>query len=285
MPKNSHQWHALARELYTMSQAGLAYSKNDFDLERYRRLQEISAEIIAGQSKLEKEAILESFAMQNGYPTPKVDVRGAVVRDGKILLVQEITDGNWSLPGGWADLGQSPREMVEREVLEESGMTVSANKVVAIYDANRFAPLEFWHTYKVVFLCEIFVAFYSQIPEHMDHIKYLFFGLHGHGVLVPFMWTSMALMVLAIIMLVPPAFRANENLLAISCGMVFIGTWIDKGLGMISGGFVPNPLHEVNEYVPTIPELIITLGVWAAGFLVLTVLFKITVGVKEEVRA
>ena len=135
------------------------------------------------------------------------------------------------------------------------------------------------------FLCEIFVAFYSQIPEHMDHIKYLFFGLHGHGALVPFMWTSMALMVLAIIMLIPPAFRANENLLAISCGMVFIGTWIDKGLGMISGGFVPNPLHEVNEYVPTIPELIITLGVWAAGFLVLTVLFKITVGVKEEVPA
>ena len=135
------------------------------------------------------------------------------------------------------------------------------------------------------FLCEIFVAFYSQIPEHMDHITYLFFGLHGHGALVPFMWTSMALMVLAIIMLVPPVFRANENLLAISCGMVFIGTWIDKGLGMISGGFVPNPLHEVSEYIPTIPELIITLGVWAAGFLVLTILFKITVGVKEEVGA
>lgn len=135
------------------------------------------------------------------------------------------------------------------------------------------------------FLCEVFVALYSKIPEHIDHLKYLFFGLHGHGVLVPWMWTSMALMVLAIIMLLPPKFRANENLLAISCGMVFLGTWIDKGLGMISGGFVPNPLHEVNEYVPTIPELIITLGVWAAGFLVLTILFKVTVGVKEEVGA
>jgi ADP-ribose pyrophosphatase YjhB (NUDIX family) len=155
MTTNSLDWLSLARELYTMSQAGLAYSKNDFDLERYRRLQEISAEIISGQSKLEKEAILESFAIQDGYPTPKVDVRGAVVRDGKILLVQEITDGCWSLPGGWADLGQSPREMVEREVLEESGMTVRAKKVVAIYDANNFAPLEFWHAYKVVFLCDI----------------------------------------------------------------------------------------------------------------------------------
>jgi ADP-ribose pyrophosphatase YjhB (NUDIX family) len=112
-------------------------------------------QIISGQSKLEKEAILESFAIQDGYPTPKVDVRGAVVRDGKILLVQEITDGCWSLPGGWADLGQSPREMVEREVLEESGMTVRAKKVVAIYDANNFAPLEFWHAYKIVFLCDI----------------------------------------------------------------------------------------------------------------------------------
>lgn len=148
-------WLCLARELYTLSQAGLAYSKNDFDLERYHRLQEISAEIIAGQSVLEKEAVLESFSIQAGYPTPKVDVRGAVIRDGKILLVQEITDGCWSLPGGWADLGESPQEMVEREVLEESGMTVKAQKVLAVYDANRVNPLEFYHAYKITFLCEI----------------------------------------------------------------------------------------------------------------------------------
>jgi ADP-ribose pyrophosphatase YjhB (NUDIX family) len=157
-------WLSLARELYTISQAGLAYSKNDFDLERYQRLQEISAEIIAGQSKLEKEVVLESFAIQNGYPTPKVDVRGAVVRDGKILLVQEVTDGCWSLPGGWADLGESPLEMVEREVLEESGMRVKARKVVAVYDANNFAPLEFWHAYKVIFLCEILGG--EPTPSH-----------------------------------------------------------------------------------------------------------------------
>lgn len=135
------------------------------------------------------------------------------------------------------------------------------------------------------FLCEVFVAFYSNIPEHMDHIKYLFAGLHGHGSLVPFMWTSMALMVIAILLLLPPKFRQNEGMLAVSCVMIFIGTWIDKGLGMISGGFVPNPLHEIHEYAPTIPELIITIGVWAAGFLVLTVLYKIVVSVKEEVRA
>ncbi|MEE4359082.1 MAG: NrfD/PsrC family molybdoenzyme membrane anchor subunit [Desulfococcaceae bacterium] len=135
------------------------------------------------------------------------------------------------------------------------------------------------------FLCEVFVAFYSNIPEHMDHIKYLFVGLHGHGSLVPFMWTSMILMVVAIILLLPSSFRQNENLLAVSCVLVFVGTWIDKGLGMISGGFVPNPLHEVSEYAPTIPELIVTLGVWAVGFLVLTLLFKMAVSVKEEAKA
>ncbi|QTA83671.1 putative redox complex linked to DsrAB, transmembrane subunit [Desulfonema limicola] len=135
------------------------------------------------------------------------------------------------------------------------------------------------------FLCEVFVAFYSNIPEHMDHIKYLFAGLHGHNSLVPFMWTSMILMGVAILLLLPPKLRQNEGMLAVACAMIFVGTWIDKGLGMISGGFVPNPLHEIHEYAPTIPELIITIGVWAAGFLVLTILYKIVVSVKEEVRA
>jgi len=133
------------------------------------------------------------------------------------------------------------------------------------------------------FLCEVFVVFYSKIPEHMDHFKYLFVGLHGHGVLVPWMWTSLGLMVISIVLLVIPSTRQNESILAVACATVFAGTWIDKGLGMISGGFVPSPLHHVNEYVPTMPEIMITLGVWATGFFVLTVLFKIAVTVKEEV--
>ena len=135
------------------------------------------------------------------------------------------------------------------------------------------------------FGCEIFVAFYSGIPEHMDHIKYLFVGIHGHGVLVPWMWSSMALMVLALILLIPPITRQNEGVLAVACIMLFVGAWIDKGLGLISAGFVPNPLHEVNEYLPTFPEVMITIGVYAIGALVLTILYKITIGVKEEVRA
>jgi len=134
------------------------------------------------------------------------------------------------------------------------------------------------------FLCEIFVAFYSNIPEHMDHIKYLFVGLHGHGAYVPWMWTSFALMVVGIILTVNPFTRKNEGVLAVACVVIFLGTWIDKGLGMIAGGFTPSPLHEVNEYIPSIPEILIALGVWALGFLVLTALYKIAVGVKEEVR-
>lgn len=135
------------------------------------------------------------------------------------------------------------------------------------------------------FLCEVFVAFYSNIPGHTTHLKYLFVGLHGHGALVPWMWGSMILMAVGIVMTVTPSTRKNETSLAIACAVIILGTWIDKGLGMISGGFVPNPMHEVNEYAPTIPEIGITLGVYAIGALVLTVLYKMAVGVKEEVHS
>jgi len=135
------------------------------------------------------------------------------------------------------------------------------------------------------FLCEVFTAFYSNIPGHMDPLIYLFAGLHGHGTYVPWMWASLSMMVLGIILLVPPVTRRNPLTLTAACLLVFFGAWIDKGMGMIAAGFTPNPLHEVTEYVPTGPELMITLGVWATGFLILTVLFKIAVSVKEEVRA
>jgi molybdopterin-containing oxidoreductase family membrane subunit len=130
------------------------------------------------------------------------------------------------------------------------------------------------------FLCEVFVVFYSQIPEHMDHLKYLFVGLHGHNAYVPWMWSSMILMIIGIILTVNPITRKNEGVLAVACVVIFLGTWIDKGLGMIAGGFTPNPLHHVNEYIPTLPEIVIALGVWAMGFLILTVLFKIALFVR-----
>ena len=148
-------WLDWAREIFSLSKAGLAYSQNEFDLERYKRLQEITAEMIASQSDLETEAVLESFSMQAGYVTPKIDVRGAVVHDGKILLIQERADGRWSMPGGWADLGNAPASVAEREVWEESGYRVKAEKVVAVLDANRIEPMEFYHAYKLIFLCTL----------------------------------------------------------------------------------------------------------------------------------
>jgi len=132
-------------------------------------------------------------------------------------------------------------------------------------------------------LCEVFVVFYSGIPEHMDHFKYLYAGLHGHGVLVPWMWSSVIFMGVAIVLLVNPATRQNEFTLCIACILLFAGTWIDKGLGMISGGFIPSSLHHVTEYVPSGYELLISLGIYGVGFLILTVLFKIVVAVKAEV--
>jgi Ni/Fe-hydrogenase subunit HybB-like protein len=134
------------------------------------------------------------------------------------------------------------------------------------------------------FLCEVFVALYSRIPEEAEHLKYLFVGIHGHGVLVPWMWSSVIMTAVAIILLVNPATRKNETVLALACVFVFVGTWIDKGLGMISGGFIPNPFNQVTEYVPTLPELAISIGVWAVGFLILTALYKIAVTIKEEVE-
>jgi ADP-ribose pyrophosphatase YjhB (NUDIX family) len=126
-----------------------------YDIERYKRLQEITAEIISSQSEIAKESVLDSFSMQAGYITPKVDVRGAVVQDGKILLIQERADGHWAMPGGWADLGNSPASVAEREVWEESGFRVKAEKVVAVIDANRIEPMEFYHAYKIIFLCQL----------------------------------------------------------------------------------------------------------------------------------
>ncbi|MBN2387878.1 MAG: NUDIX hydrolase [Anaerolineales bacterium] len=151
------QWLAWAREIHSLSQSGLTYSQNGYDLERYRRLQEIAAEIVAAHSEITREAVLESFAMQPGYITPKVDVRAAVIQDGKILLVQERADDKWSMPGGWADVGENPSSMVAREVREESGFEVNVEKVIGVYDANRVTinRLAYYHAYKLVFLCSL----------------------------------------------------------------------------------------------------------------------------------
>jgi Ni/Fe-hydrogenase subunit HybB-like protein len=129
---------------------------------------------------------------------------------------------------------------------------------------------------------EFFTAFYSGIPGHSLPFKYLYVGLEGHTELVPLMWTSTILAVLALVMLVFPSIRKNEGLLAFACVSLFISLWIDKGFGLIIGGFVPNPFEYVHPYWPTMPEVLITLGVWAIGFLVLSMLYKIAVSVRER---
>jgi len=129
---------------------------------------------------------------------------------------------------------------------------------------------------------EFFTAFYSQIPGHMQSLQYLYGGLEGHAKLVPWMWVSGILAIICIFIMLVPAARANHALLGTTCVAIFIALWIDKGLGLIVGGFIPNPLEQIREYSPTAPEILITLGIYALGALVVTVLYKVAVSIKEE---
>jgi len=134
-------------------------------------------------------------------------------------------------------------------------------------------------------LLELFTAFYSQIPGHMHTWDWLFTGLHGNGKLVPWMWSAAGLAVVSLILLIVPSTRRNLDTLAVACGAVVASTWIDKGMGLVIGGFTPNPFGRITPYWPTIPELLITIGVWATGFFILTVLYKVAVSVKVEAEA
>lgn len=134
-------------------------------------------------------------------------------------------------------------------------------------------------------LCELFTVFYSQIPEHMYHFEYVFVGLHGYAGLVPWMWICVVLALTALVLLINPKTRNSETALPIACVAVFLSLWIEKGITLVITGYVPSPLETITEYSPTIPEMGITLGVWALGFLILTILYKVALGVKEEEAA
>ncbi len=132
------------------------------------------------------------------------------------------------------------------------------------------------------FFLEVFTVFYSQIPSHMSHFVYLYAGLHGKASLLPWMWAAMIMGFSAIAILLVPRWRARHSVLAVACVLVFGCTWIDKGLGMMAGGFIPNPLHEITEYAPTGIEILVSIGIYALGALLLTVLYKVALGVKQE---
>ncbi len=135
-----------------------------------------------------------------------------------------------------------------------------------------------------IIACKVFTAAYSQIPDKLYHYKFLYFGLDGHTTLATFTWVAISAGVIGVLVLLNPKNRQSENVLAFSCLLILISTWTDKGLGLISAGFIPNPMKQVVLYNPTQPELLITLAIWAKGFLILTILYKVAVGVKREIE-
>jgi ADP-ribose pyrophosphatase YjhB (NUDIX family) len=150
-------WLPLARELQAIAQTGLTFTQDRFDRLRYERLRELAAQLIADGAGTEIEQVLDLLRSETGYATPKVDVRGAAFVDGRVLLVRELSDGLWTLPGGWADVNQSPAECVVREVWEESGFQARALKLAAVHDYRKAGhpPRALHYVYKMYFICEI----------------------------------------------------------------------------------------------------------------------------------
>jgi ADP-ribose pyrophosphatase YjhB (NUDIX family) len=150
-------WLTWTKRIQAIAQTGLTFTRDHYDRERYQELQEIAAQMMAAGSGMpDSQKILDLFRGENGYATPKIEVRGAVVRADHILLVREREDGGWTLPGGWVDVGESPSAMVVREVKEESGYDVAPRKLAAIFDRNKHPhpPIPI-HAYKLCFLCEL----------------------------------------------------------------------------------------------------------------------------------
>ncbi len=134
-------------------------------------------------------------------------------------------------------------------------------------------------------LMELFTALYSGIPEEIEHFEFLFLGLNGKTTLVPWMWAAEALAATALVLLINPRTRRREKTLAVACVAVFLSIWIDKGLGMVVTGFVPSPLGKVTTYVPTAPELLISVGIYATGLLLITLFYKIALSLRGQVAA
>lgn len=143
-------------ELQSISQYGLTYGKDVYDRERYTSIARIAAEMAAQLTRTDPLAAADALSLEVGAPTPKLDVRAAVFDGPKILLARETSDGKWSLPGGWVDIGEAPARAAERETQEETGFVCRARKLIAVWDRNRHAhPPMLMHVYKLFFLCEL----------------------------------------------------------------------------------------------------------------------------------
>jgi ADP-ribose pyrophosphatase YjhB (NUDIX family) len=163
----SPRWLEWCSRLQALAQTGLTFARDPYDIERYQALQKIAAEMLAAGTEADLTKIQNFLATDSGYATPKVDVRGVVFRDGKILLVRERSDGKWTLPGGWADVNESPAENVVREIREESGFETCVVKLLAVFDRSKHPhkPAFPFHVYKLFLHCEITGGAATQSSE------------------------------------------------------------------------------------------------------------------------
>ncbi len=165
-------WLVWGRNLLSISQNGLTFTKDPFDRERFEAIGKIAKEMLSVHTNTPLERLDGMFFGEKGYATPKIDVRGALFQDDKILLVREIADGLWTLPGGWSDVGDTPSESVEKEILEESGFIAATRKLVAVYDRDKHAhPPLFFHIYKLFFICDI-VGGAAQTSIETDAVSF-----------------------------------------------------------------------------------------------------------------
>lgn len=164
-----------AQKIQAIAQSGLAYTNNPFDQGRYLELSRIAAELMASATGAEVTEVTAVFEAQAGYATPKVDVRGVVFKNDKILMVRELLDGGkWTLPGGWADINEPLSRAVEREVREEAGMIVKATKLAAVFDRNLHGhPPYAFHTYKMFVLCDLIA---EATPDPLETSDPTFFA-------------------------------------------------------------------------------------------------------------
>lgn len=146
----------LARRLHALARTGMHFCPNEYDRERYAEIEQIAAELLTGAVPADRDALLAVWRGEQGYVTPKIEVRGAVFQDGRVLLVRETADGRWTLPGGWADVNETPSQAIEKEIEQESGFRARAVKLAALYDRSRHdhGP-SLHHCWKAFFVCEI----------------------------------------------------------------------------------------------------------------------------------
>jgi ADP-ribose pyrophosphatase YjhB (NUDIX family) len=169
-------WLETAKRLQALAQSGLAYCDNQYDIERYEELRDISADIMSKYADIDITMVKDLFCNETGYQTPKVDIRGVIFKDNKILMVREKLDGAWALPGGWADIGLTPGEVAVKEVKEEAGLEVMPIRLLAVLDKKcHLHPPSPYHIYRIFIMCEMVGG---SLRAGLETSDARFFGIH-----------------------------------------------------------------------------------------------------------